>query len=189
MLVRIIRHGFTAGNLKRKYIGITDEVLSKEGINALSVLRKFPDVERVYVSSLRRTSESAAILFPNARQICRAELDEMNFGVFEGRSAMEMLDDAEYRAWVDSDCLAACPGGEDKETFQNRVCAAFLDILEMEARSGSKSVNFMVHNGTIMAVLARFARPKRDYFSWSTENGGGWEAQWKDGVLRNLMVI
>lgn len=30
----------------------------------------------------------------------------------------------------------------------------------------------VVHGGTIMSILSRFAQPKGEYFKWQLENGG-----------------
>ena len=49
----LIRHSMTAGNLKKRYIGRTDESLCPEGIVLLeSYIQKniYPEVQRVYVS-------------------------------------------------------------------------------------------------------------------------------------------
>ena len=68
MRVRLIRHGQTAGNRLRRYIGVTDQPLSPEGIEAANRHAKDLTLDRVYVSPLTRARQTAAILFPNAEQ-------------------------------------------------------------------------------------------------------------------------
>lgn len=173
MQVTLIRHGMTAGNALRRYLGRTDLPLSEEGIALVKAAGCDPDVRTVYVTPLQRTQQTAAILFPNARQITVDGLREMEFGDFENRSAAEMADDPAYRAWVDSDCLAPCPNGESRAEFCARVCAAFESVVRAAAAQGEETVAFVVHNGTVMAAMERFARPQKDYYSYSVKNGQG----------------
>ena len=90
----MIRHGKTAGNIRKAYIGSTDEPLCEEGVSELK--NKIPDrtLGHVFVTSLIRTQQTAGYLFPDAKQEILPELREMDFGVFENRTAEEMRDDA-----------------------------------------------------------------------------------------------
>ena len=54
----LIRHGRTAGNLERRYIGSTDEPLCPEGRREVSGLRA-PEADRVFASPLKRCLETA----------------------------------------------------------------------------------------------------------------------------------
>ena len=113
MLIWLIRHGSTELTEARKYQGVLDTPLSKEGRGALKQAAFSPVL--VYTSSLIRTQETASVLFPPAKQISIPGLAEMDFGLFEGRSADEMAEDPAYRAWVDGFCMGRCPGGEDRQ--------------------------------------------------------------------------
>ena len=104
MNVLLMRHGKTAGNLLRRYIGRTDEPLCPEGVEHVIATGTDPTVKRVYVSPMRRAVETATIKFPNAQQIVINDLREMDFGDFEGLSADDMVENAAYRAWVESEC-------------------------------------------------------------------------------------
>lgn len=177
MQVILIRHSMTAGNAELRYIGSTDELLSSEGIALAEQTGADPDVQTVYVSPLRRTQQTAAILFPNARQIIVDDLREMDFGDFEGRSFSEMEHDAAYIAWVESNCLAPCPNGESRSAFSERVCAAFANMIADAVAQGEETVSFVVHGGTIMAVMERFAIPKGDYYSYSVKNCQGYRCR------------
>lgn len=177
MQVMLIRHGQTAGNARRRYIGRTDEPLSPEGIALSEAAGRDPALREVYVTPLLRTRQTAAILFPNARQIIVDGLREMDFGDFENRSAEEMRDDAAYRAWVDGGCLAPCPHGEGRAEFSARVCAAFLDVMEYANTHDGENIAFVVHGGTIMAILEQFARPHGDYYSYGVPNCQGYRCR------------
>ena len=187
MKILMIRHGITELSARRCYQGCTDEPLSAAGRQALRESPWCP--QKVYVSSLQRTQQTAAIIFPSSEVIAVEGLAEMNFGSFEGKSAQEMIDDVDYRAWVESGCISAPPGGESLERFSNRVCKAFQSVVdEWYATEKTRESNaavvsegcehamiaFVVHGGTIMATLERFVVPYRSYFPWSIEPGCGY---------------
>lgn len=81
MIIYFIRHGATAGNLEKRYIGRTDEELCTEGIERLKELRELvpdikgnsiPDVcqgaEAVFTSPMKRCIATADILFPDKKR-------------------------------------------------------------------------------------------------------------------------
>ena len=171
MHIRLIRHGMTAGNAVRRYVGVTDEPLCPEGREAAERKPKDYTLDRVYVSPLRRARETAAILFPNAEQIVVNDLHEMDFGVFEGRTGDEMKNDPAYRAWVENRCTGICPGGESQEIFHARVGTAFCETV----RVLDSDATFVLHGGVIMSILWQFAEPKKDFYDWYAPNLGGYE--------------
>lgn len=162
MTALLLRHAPTAGNLKKRYVGSTDEPLCEEGIRMARACGEAPRVGKVYVSPRARAAQSAGLWYPRAELIAVNGLEEMDFGVFEGRSHDEMAGDPAYSAWLDSNCEAACPGGEDKASFSDRACEAFLRVVE---RAGGDFI-LVAHGGVLMAVLDRFAVEKRGYFAW-----------------------
>ena len=171
MRVYLLRHGATEATAEGRYQGWLDAPLSLAGRRALQRAAFSP--QHVYVSPLRRAVETAALWFPEAEQIPVPELREMDFGFFEGYTWRELSGNAAYCAWVDSGCEAPIPGGEGKAIFCARVCAAFAAILNRETAQQADTVVFVVHGGTIMAALERFALPRRAYFDWHTKPGGG----------------
>ena len=170
--ILLLRHGRTPGNELHRYNGRTDESLSAAGRLALEARAPFPGAPPpiVYVTPLRRTKETAAILFPGARQIAVPGLREMDFGDFEGRSYADMEHDAAYRAWVDGGCLGPIPGGEGRAKFMPRCVAAFRAVL---AADRTDRLVFVIHGGSIMALCSALATPKRDYFDWQPPTAGG----------------
>ena len=91
MRVELIRHGETLWQGTGRYQGQTDVPLSEQGRQALSPASFSP--EKVYITALQRTRQTAERLFPQARLVVVEDLGEMNFGRFEGRSAAEMEED------------------------------------------------------------------------------------------------
>ena len=172
--ILLLRHGATPGNALHKYIGATDEPLSPEGRAALAGLR-YPAADSVYISPMLRCRQTAELLFPGADLRVVEDLREMDFGVFEGRSFREMEQDTDYSAWLASNCEAPIPGGETKADFTQRCCAAFDGVL---AQDHAPRLSFLVHGGSIMAILSRYGRPRRDYYDWAVDNGRGFLLEW-----------
>lgn len=183
-----IRHGKTPGNLLHQYIGgKTDQNLSEEGKEELSELRDsgiYPETGHVYVSPMVRCKETAKILFPNEEQTVVPGMKEMDFGIFEGRSAADMEDDAQYQAWVGSGCEDPIPEGEQRRDFTERCCNAFFEV--MENADPEQVTVFAVHGGTIMAILSRLVRPEKGFYEFYVKNGHGYECEW-DGVLLRIL--
>ena len=172
VLIYLLRHGETAYNAEKRYQGVRDSPLSDAGRAKLRRADFSP--RTVYVSPLCRARESASILFPTAAQTVVPGLREMCFGAFEGRNYEEMEHDPAYRAWVDGGCMGRCPGGESRVEFFERVCAAFERLADAAVRAGENTLVIAAHGGTQMAVLERYAVPRRDYYAWCAPNGGGY---------------
>jgi len=169
MEILLYRHGRTAGNLRRRYIGRTDEPLCPEGLAALRPEPFSPDT--VFVSPMRRARETAAVLFPKAAQSAVDGLREMDFGEFENQNYEELAGNAAYAAWLDTNCAAPCPGGESLAAFCARVRDAFAALADEALRRGDERLVIVAHGGTIMAAASGFAAPHRDYFDWKTHCG------------------
>ena len=195
MKVVMIRHGKTPGNLLKQYIGRTDQNLAEEGIAELKAIasseafQRAVDAEQVkavFVTPLKRTQESAAILFPHAAQTVVDDLREMDFGIFEEKNYKDLEDSEEYAAWLDTHCESKVPEGEDKASFSKRSCDAFLACLE---GCEDDTAYFLVHGGTIMSVFEAFGETKQEYYKWYAENGHGYCAIFEDGILKDIRTI
>ena len=171
MEIYLIRHGATAGTERSCFNGSTDEPLSPAGRGVLCPAEFIP--QRVFVTPLQRTAQTADILFPGVCQTVVPELREMDFGVFEGRNHGQLADDPVYQRWLDSGCELPCPQGEQKVPFSARCCAAFGPMVEQALREGRPELTCVLHGGVLMALMEGFARPERPYFDWDTEPGTG----------------
>ncbi|MBR5916208.1 MAG: histidine phosphatase family protein [Spirochaetia bacterium] len=183
MKVYFIRHGKTPGNLLRRYIGgRTDQSLCEAGKAELTDLKDahlYPAAKRVYVSPMRRCRETAAILFPLAQQIVVEAMREMDFGRFENRSHDDMKHDSDYNAWISTMCEGPIPQGENKESFTTRCAKAFIDITKSwKPEVETEPAVFVVHGGTIMAILSTLVKSDRSYYNWYTPNGHGYLCDW-----------
>ena len=165
----LIRHGQTAYNAARRYQGQADIPLTEEARAGLGRAKLSP--EKVFVSPLSRCRETAGILFPDARQVAVPDLMEIDFGIFDGRTADEMEADPDYRAWVEGGCEGVCPGGESRKMFTDRVEKAIFRILE--AAEPGKPVVIVAHGGVQMAFLDKYGPGDRPYYMWQTPPGQG----------------
>ena len=171
----LIRHGQTLGNKLQRYIGTTDEPLSTEGKEFLEKLT-YPMPEALYVSPLCRCVETAGILFPGKSFHIIEELSECDFGKFEYKNYLELSGDMEYQHFIDTMGAEGFPGGESTETFKARTVKAFREILARffrETEDPDKTLVFVVHGGTIMAVMEALAKERKRYYDWQVGNGEG----------------
>ncbi|MCI8512831.1 MAG: histidine phosphatase family protein [Lachnospiraceae bacterium] len=191
MRILLLRHGETAGNLEQRYVGRrTDEPLTNEARRALLAAAKewqsaFTRLAgngfKVYISPMARCRETAEILFPDCCLTAVNGLAECDFGRFEYKNYQELSGDAEYQRFLDSGGVAGFPGGETVAAFKKRCADTFFSILREETVKKQTRPDavlaFVIHGGTIMTVMERFAVPRRDYFCWQVENGGGYTAE------------
>ncbi len=173
----LIRHGATKANMEHRYLGKTDEVLSKEGEMQLYEYKKmgfFPNIDFLFSSPMKRCVQTAEILFPELKPVEIEEWKEMDFGVFEGKNYLELQGDKRYQEWIDSNGTLPFPEGESREEFISRCDKGFrrmIGKLKPIKEEGYKTVGIIVHGGTIMALLSKY--DKGDYFDYQVPNGKG----------------
>lgn len=183
IVLYMFRHGKTWSNREKRYLGKTDEPLSEEGILELERNKhRYPQLDVLYVSPMRRCIETADILYPGTRQIIIPEWEEIDFGDFEGKNYMELKSDERYIKWVESNATLPFPGGESREDFIKRCLCGYEKMLEslkekMSEGSGEnnnkiKSVGVIAHGGTLMAVLSSLCGG--DYFDYHSDNADGY---------------
>ena len=175
--VALIRHGATESNRHKRYLGLTDEPLSGEGISALlgrQAAGVYPSVTRVFTSPLGRCRQTAQILYPGIESEVVPELRETDFGLFEGKNYEELTADGtlrdSYQAWVDSGGSLPFPQGESLAQSSERCSRAFRRLLPALGETAA----FIVHGGTIMGILSACAQPRRAYYDYWRENGSGY---------------
>ena len=184
----LLRHGATAGNLERRYVGRTDEPLCETGVRQILALRGHGlYAGRLFVSPMLRARQTARLLFPDLSPTIVRGLAETDFGVFEGRSADELSGCCAYRRWVDGGCLGPIPGGESPGQFKARCRSAFARAVHT-VPDGVPAA-FVIHGGVIMALLEAYALPRRDFYRCHIGNGGYVLADWNQNVLRIVTVF
>ena len=179
MEILLIRHGQTPGNKLGRYIGVTDESLSPEGIAAAEA-KSVPAADKWIASPMKRCRETAHILSGTDAEVCEG-LRECDFGIFENKNYKELSNVPEYQQWIDSGGTMKFPEGEDPAAFRERSCRAFLDILELAQHEKVERLALVVHGGTIMSIMEAYGRDeageKRSYFDWQVKNLEGFRTE------------
>ncbi len=190
MEIYLIRHGKTKGNLEKRYVGRTDEALLSESCEMLRKKKEalHLEVDQVYTSPLRRCRQTADILFPKTAVEVEENLRETDFGDFEYLTYEDLKDRESYQIWINSMGMGHIPHGESGLKFRKRCAYGFAACLLRTAQKGQERIAFTVHGGTIMAILARFAAEKKDFYDWQVSNGCGYKVQWElPGELEFLL--
>ena len=172
----LVRHGATADNLAGRYAGKRSNApLCAQCAAALERLRESKRVAAepgaLLVSPSRRCVETARVLFPNAPYELAHDLEEIDFGEFEGKTYQELSGSPDYQKWIDSNGRRPFPGGESLDAFAARSYGAFAKAV---AENREKSpVVLVCHGGSIMAILSRLTG--REYFSFQVPPAEGFE--------------
>lgn len=151
----LIRHGRTAWNAQKRYMGSTDIALDDEGLRqarALKARMRSERVDSVYSSDSKRAYDFASIVFEAHGIEKMAGLREMNFGIIEGMTYEEISrkhPDA-YSEWMRDIHSAAIPDGESLEELKRRVLDAFGLIVR---RSRDATVAIVTHAGPIRIII------------------------------------
>lgn len=181
IVLALIRHGATKANRERRYLGKTDESLSEDGMETLLSCRaqnRYPDVDFLFTSPMKRCRETARILYPQLSPVVISEWKEMDFGRFEYKNYEELKGDGQYQAWIDSGGILPFPEGESREDFilrcekgLQRMCGMLRQMAE--GRTGEVvRAGAVVHGGTIMALLS--VCEGKNYFDYQVSSGGGY---------------
>ena len=188
----LLRHGETQANRERRYLGRTDEPLCAGGIETLLSYQeqdRYPAVQYLFVSPMKRCLETAEILYPGLCPVVISEWREMDFGRFEYQNYEDLKNDIQYQAWIDSGGELDFPEGESRKDFILRCELGFRRMCETlrrmtaEATEKSASVGVIAHGGTIMALLSSYGG--KSYFDCQRATGRGYLCRmkgWKKDV-------
>jgi broad specificity phosphatase PhoE len=147
----LIRHALTEWNASGRVQGHSDIPLSPAGkaqAEALGERLAKLQVTAVYASPLKRSLETVHIALPERPVCLEARLMELDFGVFEGRTAEVNQRDEAWRLWHEDPYGRQAPGGESYRELRARV-AEWLAELPAEGHLVA-----VTHSGTIQMLLA-----------------------------------
>ncbi|MDE6746578.1 MAG: histidine phosphatase family protein [Oscillospiraceae bacterium] len=187
--ISIFRHGLTDANENGVYIGKTDLPLSDAGREALMdkfEQLEYPKVQRVYSSPLERAIQTAEIIFPDREIVIVDDLREMDFGVFEGLPAEELVHLDSFKKWLKGGLDNPPPNGETLRSMMLRCYSALnLMILDM-MKEGFTHAGAVTHSGILMNMLSCFGLPKKKPMEFACEPGEGYEIlvtamMWQNG--------
>ena len=191
----ILRHGRTKANEEGIYIGKTDYPLSEEGKRQLKEIyesHEYPKVEKVYSSPLERAVQSAEILFPD-REITEVDdLREVDFGVFEGLRAEELINLDSYKKWLKGGLDNPPPNGESLRNMMVRCYTALNGIILDMMHEDITSAGIMTHSGILMNMMSCFGLPKYKPMEFACPVGHGYEVlvtaqMWQQGYAFEIL--
>jgi alpha-ribazole phosphatase len=152
MRLYLIRHGETAGNVERRYVGHSDPPLSERGhAQAQALADRLAQVPLTAVLSsdlLRAQATARAIAAPHGLTVrTDSLLRECHFGAFEGLTYEEIAarHHEPLQAWLADPEQVAPPGGETLAQVRRRVAAA------LPLQDGAAVVT---HGGPLRALLS-----------------------------------
>lgn len=172
----LVRHGQTAANVDRLFVGATDIPLNGLGERqALLVGDRFAtiDIDAIVTSPLARAQRTAQAIadVTNLEPLVVPGLSEIDFGHIEGLNLQQVLQQfPELKTQLDDfgDLDLQWPGGESRKAFYQRIMAAFLGIID---RYENRSVAVVCHGGVIGALSAQIGLgPQDDIVRWSVAN-------------------
>ncbi len=171
VVLHLIRHEKTAANLKRKYIGWTDESI----VSMAGQFQILMQPTRVFGSDLKRCRETSELYFPMAQFHSFKKLRELNFGDFEMKTYEQLKDNEIYRQWIDSPTTTIPPNGESFEHFKERVLHQIHQIV-----STAGDYCFVVHGGVIRFLLSIFSPKEESFQQIGVQHRQIYTLQWSD---------
>ncbi len=158
--ILFVRHGETKWNMDGRIQGQTDIKLSKKGkeqAKKIALRLKDENIGAIYTSNLIRAIDTAKEInkFHNLRIQKSPELNEINFGIFEGMTWDEA--EAKYPEVVKerekNQYKYKFPEGESYEEMWKRI---HKKILEIEKKHPKENVLIVGHGGAKRLIMTNF---------------------------------
>lgn len=194
MKLLLIRHGMTKGNEKKRYIGITDEELSEQGKAQVCALRQQLLLDGILESSMgktyivvspmkrcKQTAEELNLWNPRESSgyhymavVEEKRLRECNFGLFENKNYLELKDEPWYQKWIDSNGTMDFPEGDNLQQWKKGCIQAFDFHVKKAEEQNCDQIVFVIHGGSIMAVMEYYDEEKKGYYDYHVNNADGY---------------
>ena len=164
MLIYLIRHGETTGDVEDRYGGDYDDHLTDKGRGQAEKLArklKDKDVEIIFASSLIRAQETASILQKKLKVEIKTvkEIRERNlYGILTGMVKSEAKE--KYPNLVErlKNTQDTIEGAESWESFVKRIMDSLLEIANMKYQT----VAIVTHGGPIRRVFGEFLEIRKE---------------------------
>ena len=174
----LLHSGKTQGISDQRYIGITDESLSDEGIQELHDRYAegfYPQLSAVCSSPMQRCLQTARILYPGFPPTVMPGFMPRSYGRYEGKSYIDLKDDAPYQSWVRSIGKLPFPDGEPENEAKERYLTTFDDLAErLRVTSDPKTtfrIGIVLHKEIIMTILSERLPHKENPLKYQLKNG------------------
>lgn len=186
----LVRHGATVCNENGKMSGFTDSILSEKGKlqrDKLTEYLKYENIDKIYITPFSRTKETVKKL-AHIKQIQMeetSELNEINFGDFEGLSFNEIKEryDKEVDKMINEGFKYKYPNGESLEDTFLRVKAKMQKII---SENDNSTILICSHGGTIRNIISFLLCDDYKYhWNFRIDNGSVTEIE----IENNFAVI
>ena len=114
-----------------------------------------------------------------------ADLREVRFGIFEGKSYNELKGQPDYEAWLAGDWFRNVPpGGESFAQAETRILSA---LNRMQAQNAD--ILAVVHGGTVLTIMqALFPEEEKSGYDWQPRPGGGYQIDLAAHTYRRIGI-
>ncbi|KAJ3021911.1 phosphoglycerate mutase 2 [Thoreauomyces humboldtii] len=164
----VVRHGATEWSVSGQHTGRSDIPLTPEGVRqAQCVATHFADKHdgapfssrflRIYSSPLVRAHETARISVGSAPITVDEDLQEWDYGAYDGRRTREIQSTEATKDW--NLFRDGCPGGENAEDVGKRVDRFIEKVKTVVAEEGSdevKNICIFTHGHFARVLAARW---------------------------------
>lgn len=173
----LIRHGMTAYNQEKKYLGHSDipvlQVRLEKAYHRLRDQFSACNIDTVISSDLTRCLQTAEYVFPEKSIAVDKRLREMNFGDWEGSTYEDLKEDGGYCGWLADWQNKQIPNGESWPIFRERVNDFIEHLLHDRAESHSH-IAIVTHKGVIRELVSLLT-DEAEYWSVEAEFGTCYE--------------
>lgn len=183
MQITLVRHGKTQSNFAHRYQGRLDDPLCPQGIEELMQKKQnglYPAADFVVCSPKKRCIQTAEIVCEQYEQLKQSgcvliedDLRETDFGDFEGKTHEELLCSPDYLQWLATEGEGVIPNGESKDQMRARSVPAFCRCIKKAIAEHKTAPMFVIHGGTMMAILSQFDSEGRSFYDFHVANGEG----------------
>ncbi|HHW93387.1 MAG TPA: histidine phosphatase family protein [Clostridiaceae bacterium] len=191
--VYFIRHGLTYQNLCREYQGSKHnyDVLPESAmlIRQREQRGAVPAVESLWVSPLKRARTTAELYFPGKEYELMPELQEREFGQWDGMTHDELLEDPLYQGFLDTFGKVTPPDGESPEAFVARMNIV-LDRIEQLATISPERfpLALVFHGGPILYLTHQLIPQDEPFWRHYSFGAGGLKLELAFNPLRVIAV-
>jgi broad specificity phosphatase PhoE len=155
VIIYLVRHGQTTGDVENRYGGDYDDHLTnigKQQSDKLAELLAGKDIERLYSSPRIRAQETAATIADKLGLVAETldEFRERNgYGILTGMTKDEAIEKHPDQVELLEDVHNAVEGAEEYASFQKRITAA----LDTFSKEPAKKIAVVTHGGPIRLIF------------------------------------
>lgn len=179
MVIALFRHGLTAENERKAYIGWLDAPLSENGkADLYEKGRPVSKYESISTSDLLRAKETATYWFPEQSIYSTSNFREINFGEWEGKTYDQLKELPDYCKWLNAPFTVSATNGESYKEFVMRVDTGWNLLMEQSKKSDRMAV--VTHGGVIRYLLSKYGVTEKEFWDYSISPGEGIELIWSN---------